>query len=341
MVKEQLFKAKAWLKAHREALILILLFMAFLWYSGLSSNPVMERVSRSFNDTRTQSAMVMSDSYMEEDMVMRANVGKASIMPVPPMPGIPPVISDDAEMFEVTSYVVNYETANVDTVCDRIHELKTKESVIFEHANVSDDYCSFSFKVQKQDVEDVLLVLEQLEPEDVSENIRTIKSSLDSYKTEKDILTEKLAILEQTLAQATQAYAELTDVARLSGNADSLANAIESRIRTIERLMQEQAAVSQQLQRISKQEADELDKLEHAFFSVHVSERRIIDGEQWKNSWRYAFQRGVSDTTEVLQEVSVGLITFVLKVMQYVVYGLFLLVVGKMLYRYVRTYWQK
>jgi hypothetical protein len=92
-------------------------------------------------------------SYEKGESLSARNV--ASIMP----PHVNGSTGSSAEAFEVTSYSASYETAHLDDTCASISTLMAETFVVFESANAYERGCSFSFKVEKAHVDEVLAKL--------------------------------------------------------------------------------------------------------------------------------------------------------------------------------------
>src|SRR3990167_11178665 len=109
--------------------------------------------------------------YAVSESAMMPQLSARNSMPYP----IPPqgTTGNDAEEFEVAQYSATIETRRLDDTCASVQALKERTDVIFENANTQRHGCSFTFKVEKKNVEDVLAVIKGLNPKDLSENIYT------------------------------------------------------------------------------------------------------------------------------------------------------------------------
>ena len=265
-----------------------------------------------------------------------SNIGIPS--PTPPRGG---TVGDDAEDFEVTEYSVSIETRDKEATCSEISELKDLSYVVFESANEHDRGCNYTFKVRFENVEEILAVLEEFNPEELSENTYTIKRQIDDFTSESEILENKLESIDDTLENALDAYDEITSLATRTQNADALAKIIDSKIGIIERLTQERINITAQLERLERAKAEQLDKLEYTYFYVNVYENKFIDGENLKNSWKAAIKNAVRDINRTIQDVTVNLVTLIFTIVQYMLYFLILLIVAKYLWRVTKYIWKK
>lgn len=260
-----------------------------------------------------------------------------AIYPMPPQG----TTGNDAEEFEVTQYNATIETRNLDETCGSVQALKSRTDVIFENANTYDDGCSFTFKVEKKSVEEVLAIIEALDPKGVSENIYTIKNQIDDFTSEVDVLTKKRASIDQTLTNALAAYDEITRLATQTQNADALAKIVDSKIGIIERLTQERININEQLDRLARAKADQLDGLDYTRFGVNVFENKFVDGENMKEGWGNALRATINEVNTILQEATLGLIALLFLIAQWLLYAAIVLVVAKYGWKFAKDIWSR
>src|SRR3989344_8282605 len=202
---------------------------------------------------------------------MPADLSVRNIMPVPPTPG---TVGNNAEEFEVTDYNALIETRDIQKTCATIIGLKSLKHVIFENSQESDKNCNYTFKVEHARAAEILAVIKDLQPKNLSENIYTIKSQLDDFTNQTEILIKKRASIDETLQKALGAYDQITALAIKTQDASSLAKIIDSKVQIIERLTQERININQQLDYLARAKADQMDKLEYTFFNVNVYENK-------------------------------------------------------------------
>ncbi len=181
----------------------------------------------------TQDAMFDMDDeeYTMKDVGYGESSGSVAlsirnvIAPEPSMPTMDntATIGDDAEDFEVTEYGANIETRHLEDTCTKIADLKSREDVIFENANEYEKSCSYNFKVKHDSVDEILAIIEELDPKELNENTYTIKRLIDDYTSEVEILEKKMASIEETLNNAVSAYDNITDLATRTQDVESLA----------------------------------------------------------------------------------------------------------------------
>jgi len=250
-------------------------------------------------------------------------------------------VGNDAEEFEVTDYNASIETLDKDTTCAEVSKLKSLDYVIFESSNEHDTGCSYVFKVEHDRVEEILVVIKALDPKNLSENTHTIKQQLDDFTSQADILKKKLVSIDQTLTGAITAYDDITALATRTENVEALAKIINSRIGIIERLTQERINIAAQLERLGRDKAKQLDRLEYTYFYVNVYENKFIDGENIKDSWKLAVKEFVRDINQTIQNVTINLASLLFLLAQYILYLFILLIVVKYFWRIAKYVWQK
>jgi hypothetical protein len=256
-------------------------------------------------------------------------------------PGENSATGADAEDYEVTSYSAEVRTRNLDYTCRIVSQLKTLEHVVFEWAEESDSYCNYSFKVEREKALEVVAVIEDLNPRNLSENTRTIKRQVEDFTSEREILEAKQQSINETLESALIAYNEITTLATNTGDAETLASIINSRIQIIERLTQERIAISAQLDRLSRAQAEALDGLDYTQFQVSVIERKFINLEAMGDSWQQAIEQFFLTVNKALQDATINVLGFLFVLAPFVLYFFILVVFAKYGWRLARYVWKK
>src|SRR4030042_445323 len=95
---------------------------------------------------------------------------------------------NDAEDFEILEYNASIETRELKNTCDKVESLKSKDYIIFETANKYEHGCNYRLKVKRDNVSEVLDTIKELDPKELSENIYTIKRTIDDFTSETEIL---------------------------------------------------------------------------------------------------------------------------------------------------------
>lgn len=285
-----------------------------------------------------------SDAFgVEESALSNGLVGapQLSVRNVPPIEPGGVVTGNTAEDFEVTHYSGTIETRDLDGTCKSIADLKALSYVIFENANAYEHGCNYTFKVENDHVAEVLAKVKALDPKELAENTYTIKRIVDDFTAETEVLENKRDSIEKTLADAIRAYEEITGLAAKAQDVETLAKIIDSKLRIIERLTQERINVNEQLDRLSRSKADQLDRLAYTYFSLNVYENKFVDGEDLKDSWKAAVKQFVQDMNRIAQDITINLVALLFFVLQYALYILILVLVAKYGWKAVKYIWEK
>jgi hypothetical protein len=243
--------------------------------------------------------------------------------------------------FEVTQYNATIETGKLDKDCAEISALKAKDFVIFENSNTSKHNCIFSFKVDRDKVDEVLPLIKNLKPRDLSQNIESIKKQVEDFTSREEILKNKQASIEETLKSALAAYSEITNLATKTNDAESLAKVIDSKIGIVERLTNERLQVSAELENLSRSKAEQLDRLKYINFYVYIYENKIFDGQALKDSWINSFKQFVFNINQILDDLSLGLVVIFFQILKFLLYIFIILIVAKYSWGLVKKIWKK
>ena len=249
-------------------------------------------------------------------------------------------VGNDAEDFEVKDYTVGIETRDKDEMCGVVYGLKQRPEVVFEQSQVYDTGCSYVFKVVNKDAAAILTLVESLDPKTLNEQSYTIKSEITYYADEVVILENKLASLDKTLAEAIASYESLSQLATEVGDVESLVKVIDSKLMMIERLTNARIEASNRLDVMNKAKAESLDKTTYTYFRVTVYESVFVDTEAVFASWKSATQQFVRDTNVLLQDITIGFISFLLLVVKFSLYFVVLILVARYGWRFGKTLWR-
>lgn len=247
---------------------------------------------------------------------------------------------NDAEAFEVKEYTAQIETRNIQRDCDVVHGLKGRTDVIFEQANSYDRGCSFTFKVEKEHVSEILDIVKAMHPRDLSESTYTIKHEVDDFTSEITILENKLASLDKTLSDAVLSYENITALASDRGDVESLAKIIESKLVIIERLTNARIETGNALERASRAKNEALDRLAYTYFSVNVYENTFVDVDSMKDSWKSAVQQFVFQANTLVQEMSIGVVYLIFTILKLAFYFVILLFATRFAWTFAKKVWK-
>jgi hypothetical protein len=242
----------------------------------------------------------------------------SKLTPLPPEPGFS--TGTDAEDFEVKFYNGTIRTRKLESTCQTIANLKTKDYIIFENSNKNDEACYYRFKAQKENAVEVVKLIESFKPEIFNVNVRTIKQNVEGIENELEILNSKLKSIEETLAEAQAQYDEISELATQSRDAETLAKIVESKLNLIEKLTSEKLNIKEQIERYNRSMQDQLDQLNYTFFTINVLKDVILDWKDIKENWKSETKELVRNINGVLQAVSLNLVSYLFYFAQAVLY---------------------
>jgi len=269
-----------------------------------------------------------------------AYASKSTVSPsISPYPPYQTTYGEDAEEYEVTDYSIFFKERNIQSTCASVANLKQLTYVIFESASESEELCSYRFKVTHADVDRVLDDMRALDPDTLHITTYTIEPTIRNYSDEIDILKQKLARIETTLANAERSYDAVALLATNARDIDALAKIIESKITLIERMSNERIATSEALDRIVRYKETQLDKTKFAFFVVEVQRDAIVSFKDIKDSWNSALKQFVRELNTVFQNTTIGIALFILRVLMVALYFFLVLVIVKFGFHLARRVW--
>lgn len=264
---------------------------------------------------------------------------REQVLPYAPV-STPAVVGSDAEDFEIKDYTVGIETRDKNEACSVIRNLKKQPAVIFEQSREYDAGCSYVFKVANKEAATILAFLEAQNPKTLEEQSYTIKSEITYYADEVAILENKLTSLDKTLTEAVASYESLSKLATEVGDVESLVKVIDSKLMMIERLTNARIEASNRLDAMSKAKAEALDKTTYTYFRVTVYESVFLDTEATLASWKSATQQFVRETNVLLQDITIGFVSFMLLLAKFALYLVVLLFVLRFGVRFVKQVWK-
>ena len=274
--------------------------------------------------------MAVSDLAFEESSL---------IAPVPPFAGG----SDDAEEFERRDYSAHYQTRRFEETCKEISDLKPREDVVFDNASEDERWCNYNFRAELASEAEIVEILQDLNPRDFNTNVSTIERSVEYTESELNLQERRLASLQETLTQAENSFDSLIARATREGDTATLSEVINNKIATVERLTQQILNTQERIDRLTRNQDSQTDEIEYAHFHVSVEKQVFFDGQGMRDEWKRQVQELVREANETILALTVGLISFVLSAIQFLVFltisVLGLVVVGKALWVVIRKIW--
>ncbi len=290
-------------------------------------------VGQTFTDGDYGGGMAISNSMVRSKMM-------APELDIMPMPYISESASKNAEDFETREYRATYEENNIDKTCKKFEDLKPLEYVVFSNANKSETYCNYTFKVESDREQEVILLIESLGPQDFNASTYTLERSITNNSNEIDILEKKIDMLDSLLSSAQSKYAAL----RTTGNASVLVQAINNEINLIERITTQKLNVQSQIDRLTNSKGVQEERVDYSQFNISVSEWKFIDLGSIGESWKFAFERFISEVSGAVQDLTIGLVLFVVKLAKFVIFlGVGILAVvaaAKFLWSMIKKIWR-
>ncbi|HYF05382.1 MAG TPA: hypothetical protein VEA59_04385 [Patescibacteria group bacterium] len=246
---------------------------------------------------------------------------------------------DQAEEIEVTEYNARIESSDSKETCKQVTDLKARDYIVFESATTGERDCYLRFKVEKGNVSEVLEFIKRLNPRELTDRTFTIEQQVNDYTAEAEILVSKRNSIDETLKNATEAYNEISVLATRTQNVDSLAKIIDSKVQLIDRLTQERVKINNDLDRLQREKEKELDRTKYTTFEVAVYENPFVDWRGIKDTWKEAIRDFFFNFNKSLQAVSIGLLVFLLYILQLAIYLLLILVLAKLGWKLAKKIW--
>ena len=317
------------------ALTILISLLGFS-YRVVTNNGAVRGITQSLSMKSMNYAMDYDDGgYAEEPMAERSYAGGG----IAPTINVSPTGSD-AEDYEVREYNGSIKTRNIDETCGVIAQLKAKDYVIFENSDKNKDNCYYRFKVNKENNEEILAVIQNLDPEYFNANIRTIKGSIEHYESEVEILTKKLTSVEDTLRNAQSAYDEISKIATEQRDSETLAKIIDSKLNLIEKLTNERLSIKERIDRYNKSKADQMDRLDYTFYNINVYKDVLFDWKNIKDDWKREFKQMVQEINQTFQGLSLGLVMYLFKFVQIAIFFLISLFLVKIVWAFTKKIWK-
>lgn len=276
-----------------------------------------------------------SDSSMNKRMYDISEEGMNNII----YPGPDFSQGDDSEEFEVKEYSSTIETGYLKDTCQAFLDLKSRPEVIFEVSEEHEKSCYFTFKIKKGQEAEIIELINSYDPDSFSTTIETIKKAIDDYDSELDIQQKKLESIEDTLSKAQNAYDELSKLATAKQDVENLTKIIDSKLNLINKLSNERLAIKERIDRFNKQKADQLARLDYSYFRVNIIENLLFDSEHIKDRWQGEIKNFIRNFNEVILDVTVNLLTYVMRFVQICIYIIVSVLILKGLWNLVKRLW--
>ncbi len=318
---------------------LSIILAVFKWTFGITNNSsVVSNLDKVFSEPE------MLLQYADESTrgvtggtAVRGKAISPSIGIMPPMPIEP--AGKDAENYETREYTARFERSNITPLCEEFEGLKPLEYVVFSNANKSDTYCNYTFKVEVAKEDEIISLIKSLGPKEFNASTFTLERNITSNKKEIEILEKKLKMLNSLLESAQEKYNKL----RNSGDTNALVQAINNEINLIERITNQKLSVQAQIDRLTNSTGVQEERIDYSQFNISVQQRKLVDLTNIGEDWARAFERFISNISVAVQDLTIGLLMFIFKLIKFVLYisvGIMMLTVAaRFLWKLIRRVW--
>ena len=257
------------------------------------------------------------------------------------VPTIPDAYVSDLELYETTDYSVTGRLRNLDVVCENLIGLKTEEGVHFKSFRENSNQCSASFFVDdEQRAAEISKEFSGIKGIEVTRFTQSVTRARSNLKSRSVILQAQFDSVTKTLAEAELQYADIAEVARSNNDAAALTEVIRDKLTIIEDLTQRSIQLSNQLQQIEKQAADLDERVGVTAFTVQLSRSFIIDNNRTAREWEGAWKLLREQFTAVLIGLTAYFGVFLLRLVQFALYGVILLVVARLFWKLKDKIWK-
>ena len=250
---------------------------------------------------------------------------------------------DDAEEYERRNYNARYETRKFEETCTAIADLKPLEYVVFDNSNKGEDWCSYNFRVDVEHEDEVVAALKELNPKDFSIDTSTLERSIEYNDSELALQQRRIESLQDTLAQAENSFNSLITQAERAGDTSTLSDVINNKINTLDRLNQEILNTQDRIDRLTRNQEGQVEQIEYAHFYTSVQKVTYLDSERLGDIWKQRVKEMVNEVNETFLALTVGLITFILNVVQFIIFATVLVIstafVARVLWVIVKRIW--
>lgn len=289
---------------------------------------------------QTASYDMMESEMAYDDGGYDGYAAGSSYMPSPMPPVEPTGYVPNLEQYETTDYSATARTKAFDEACDLVLGLKARDDIHFKYISESEDQCGANFFVEEGKEGGVIAQLEGISNIEISRVTNSVTRQRQRLETEADILTQQLASVEATLTEAERQYTELTEVARAANDASALTEAIRDKLNMIENLNQRRINLVSRLQSFAQRSAELEERIGVIAFNVSITRANSSNDEYRERLWLGAWDDLGDEVTKFLIGLTAYFGIFLLRVMQYVVYGLVLLVLFRFGWKLVKQIWK-
>jgi chaperonin cofactor prefoldin len=245
------------------------------------------------------------------------------------------------EAYETTRYDVRARTRAFDELCAALTVLKDRSEINFRQLNTSTNSCTATFYVPDSEAAAVAETLRGYSGVEIARTTNSVTRHRSQLQSQASIVRQQLASVERSLAVAETEFDEIAVFARDSNDAATLATAIREKLSLIDTLTQRKITLTSQLDRLLQQSADLEERLGVAEFQVNASRLFPIYANERAQQWQGAWDELSNTFTDTLIVLSATFGIFLLWLIRVVVYGAVVIVVVRLLWKFVRLIWRK
>lgn len=274
----------------------------------------------------------------ERAMVSEDSIG-SSYYPVPePVPG---GYTSDLEKYETTTYSVTARTKQFDEVCSAIRNLKSDQEIHFKALNESTNNCSSTFYVKEAKASEVLTTLTTFKGVEYVRNTDSVTRHRQQIQSQTSIIQQQLANVQRSLTTAETQLNNLTDFYLTSEDVATLSKRVNESLALIDQLTERKIGLTAQLNNLYQQAADLEARMGVVEFSVNINRSNPIYLEKDSQKWERAWDDLSNTFTDTLIGLSAFFGIFILWILRFVIYGLVLLVLARLLWKLIQFVWSK
>lgn len=287
------------------------------------------------NDLASAPEMGGGGAMMESAQALRAPVADYYPTPVPTGG-----FTSELEKYETTDYSVNARTKQFDALCDTLVTLKADDRFDFRSLNSSLNNCNAVFYTDERYAGEIVPQLQQFDGVTISRTTNSVTRHREQLQSRTQILQQQLASVSRSLAAAETQFDEIADFARANNDASSLSEAIQKKLRLVDTLTNRKISLTSQLDSIYQQSAELEERLGVVQFSVNVSRSYPQSPNQDSRKWEQAWEALSDSFTDTLIGLTAFFGIFLLWTVRIGIYLLVVLIVVRLLWKFVRFIWK-
>lgn len=262
------------------------------------------------------------------------------------LPYYPPAPTQDEyttnlESYETTNYNVSARTKQFDEMCNSLTTLKNNSEIHFKSINSSMNNCSALFYVPAAKVESVLSTLTAFKGVEITRDTESVTRHRAQIQSQTTILQQQLTSVENSLTAAETQFNEIAEFARENKDAATLSLTIREKISLVENLTQQKINLVSQLNQIHQQAADLEERLNVVAFSVNINRSYPIYINEQSQKWENAWEDLKDEFTNTGINLTIIFGVFLLRALQFAIYGLVIIVVIRAFWKFVQMLWSK